>query len=192
MKRIAQIILFGFVIILLISFNKLYFANNDQIKKEVKISFDDQLIDKKTNNTIKNLTYEVKIGNKFEYKITSDLSEITNSNNQEIIKMNKVEAKIIDVNNIPLIINSEYADYNKVAYNTKFRKDVSLKYLNNTIYADKIDIDFQTNKAKIFQNVKYEGSLGTIKSDNIEINFLTKKIDIFMNNENEKINITKN
>ena len=66
-----------------------------------------------------------------------------------------------------------------------------MEYMDHKIYSDKIDLSFENNIAKIFENVRYVGAYGTIKSDNIEVNLLTKKVDIFMNNENENVEVNK-
>lgn len=191
MKRIVQFSLFFIVILTLFFFNKLYLSKNNKIIVKSD-NLNDQIISKTENNLIKNLKYEVNLDQNKQYIITSDLSELINSNNSEIIKMQKVKALIIDQNRIPLIIKSDNADYNNDNYSTKFRNNVSIEYMNNKIFSDKADLDFENNIAKIFENVRYEGSQGSILSDNIKINLITKKIDIYMNNENDKVQLNKN
>ena len=191
MKRIIQLALMSIVIISMFIINRIYFSDNE--KNLVEKDFPkDQLMQKTDNNIIKSLKYEVQLDKGNWYIITSDLSELTYINDVEIIKMNGVIAKFIDENNFPLVIKSEEALYNNANYNTKFRKNVQIEYLNHEIYADKIDINFQNNTVKIFENVRYKGLEGTIKSDNIVLNLITKKVDIYMNNNNKKIEITKN
>ena len=191
MKRIIQLALMSIVIISVFIINKIYFSDNEKNLVETDLP-QDQLIQKTDNNIIKSLKYEVQLDKGNWYIITSDLSELTYINDVELIKMQGVIAKFIDENNFPLIIKSKEALYNNANYNTKFRKNVQIKYLNHEIFSDKIDINFQNNTVKIFENVRYEGLDGTIKSDNIVLNLITKKVDIYMNNENEKIEITKN
>ncbi len=191
MKRIVQFSLFFIVILTLFFFNKLYLSKNNEIIVKSD-NLNDQIISKTENNLIKNLKYEVNLDQNKQYIITSDLSELINSNNSEIIKMQKVKALIIDQNRIPLIIKSDNADYNNDNYSTKFRNNVSIEYMNNKIFSDKADLDFENNIAKIFENVRYEGSQGSILSDNIKINLITKKIDIYMDNENDKVQLNKN
>ena len=191
MKRIVQFSLFFIVILTLFFFNKLYLSKNNKIIVKSD-NLNDQIISKTENNLIKNLKYEVNLDQNKQYIITSDLSELINSNNSEIIKMQKVKALIIDQNRIPLIIKSDNADYNNDNYSTKFRNNVSIEYMNNKIFSDKADLDFENNIAKIFENVRYEGSQGSILSDNIKINLIKKKIDIYMDNENDKVQLNKN
>ncbi len=190
MKKFVQIALFCLVILALFVFNKIYFTKDiDNIAQP--IIKDEQTVRPSDNNIIKNLKYEVKLDKNNEYIITSDLSELINAQGIEIVKMQTVTAIIIDQNKIPLIIKSKYADYNNSNYNTQFRDNVSMEYMDHKIYSDKIDLSFENNIAKIFENVRYVGTYGTIKSDNIEVNLLTKKVDIFMDNENDNVEVNK-
>ena len=191
MKRIAQLTLLGVVIFTVFFFNKIYLSKT---KNNVVIPgvFNDQLNIKTKNNLIKNLKYEVNLDQNKQYIITSDLSELINSDDFEVFEMQTVRALLLDKNKIPLIITSDNADYNNINYNTKFRNNVSIEYLNNKIYSDKAELDFKNNVAKIFENVRYVGSQGTVISDNIEIDLITKEIDIFMNNENDNVELNKN
>ena len=191
MKRIIQLALICIVLISVFIINRIYFSDNE--KNLVETDFPkDQLMQKTDNNIIKSLKYEVQLDKGNWYIITSDLSELTYINDVELIKMHGVIAKFIDKNNFPLIIKSEEALYNNANYNTKFRKNVQIEYLNHEIFSEKIDINFQDNTVKIFENVRYKGLDGTIKSDNILLNLITKKVDIYMNNKNERIEITNN
>ncbi|MDC3135635.1 hypothetical protein OA433_01070 [Candidatus Pelagibacter sp.] len=190
MKKIVQLTLLSFIILALSIFYKIYFSKEDNTNSK-SLTPSEQLIQPSENNIIKNLKYEVMLDRNNEYIITSDLSELINTGGVEIIKMQIVTAIIKDENKIPLIIKSKFAEYNNFNYNTKFRENVSVEYLNHKIFSDKIDLSFENNVAKIFENVRYVGSDGTIISDNIEINLLTKKVDIFMDNKNDKVELNK-
>ena len=190
MKKIVQLTLLSFIILALSIFYKIYFSKED-ITNSKSLTPSEQLVQPSENNIIKNLKYEVMLDRNNEYIITSDLSELINTGGVEIIKMQIVTAIIKDENKIPLIIKSKFAEYNNFNYNTKFRENVSVEYLNHKIFSDKIDLSFENNVAKIFENVRYVGSDGTIISDNIEINLLTKKVDIFMDNKNDKVEVNK-
>ena len=190
MKRIIKFALLCIVIISIIVVNNIYFSSTKNTIYETADQTD-QIVQETDNNIIKSLKYEVKLEQDNWYIITSDLSELTYINDVELVKMQGVEAKFIDKNNLPLIISSDEALYDNANYNTKFRKNAQIDYLNHKIFADKIDINFQDNTAKIFNNVKYVGLDGTIDADNIVLNLITKKVDIYMNNEKENIEITK-
>ena len=190
MKRIIQLTLLCIVMISVFIFNNIYFSKNK--KPIIETNFPEDQLNKKTeNNIIKNLKYEVQLEQNNSYIIISKISEVKYVKNVELVEMRDVVAKFIDKNNLTLIIKSDEAMYNNSNYNTKFRKNVRIEYMNNEIFSDKVDIDFQENTVRIFDNVKYVGIDSAINSDNITINLITKKVDIYMNNKNDNVEITK-
>ena len=68
MKKIAQLGLFGFVILALFIFNKIYFSKNDKNITKPKI-IKKKLVEETENNLIKNLKYEVKLDQGNQYII---------------------------------------------------------------------------------------------------------------------------
>ena len=188
MKKFIQLILFLFLIIISIIFYKVYFDNTKEPATVNKIQNDNSLTNTE-NNLIKNLKYEIKLNQDNQYIITSDLSEITYENNIEIVKMQNVEAIFIDQTNIPIIVTSDQAIYNNSSYNTKFNKNVKIKYLDNLILSDYMGLDFNNNLITINKNVKYNGLQGTILADNVKINLITKKIEIYMNSIKDKVEV---
>jgi len=173
-----------------------YFFYNAYLVKEVTSNLetmptDNEFLEKSTNNQIKNLRYEINLDDNNQYIITSNFSELINYNEYEIVKMQGVEAIFLEKEKMPILIKADNADYNNENYNTEFRDNVLIEYMNNKIFSDKLNLDFTNNKIKIFENVLYKGELGTMKSDNMIINLTTKKIDINMNNENKNVELIK-
>ena len=147
---------------------------------------------KNGENVIKNLNYEISLDKDTKYTISSDLSELVNIENAELIKMNKVKGTIIDKNKITIMITSEQAEYNSLDHSTKFTDNVLIEYLNNKIYSDNLELNFKNNVIKIYENVRYLGSNGEMIADNINVNILTKKINIYMDNGHDNIRLYKN
>ena len=189
MKKVIKLILFLLLIIISIIFYKIYLSENTKSKVEVNISEEGQATNPE-NNLIKNLKYEVKLNNNNQYVITSDLSEITYKNGNEVVKMQKVIALLLNKKNIPLTITSERAIYNNFNYNTKFSQNVRVEYLNNIILSDKLEFDYNNSLITIYENVEYDGIQGNIIADNIKIDLLTKKIEIYMSNTNDNVEVT--
>jgi len=156
-------------------------SENKNVKNEQKTNVENK------NNLIKNLRYEVNFDNNTQYIITSDLSELQYQGEYEIVFMQKVVAKIIDENNVELTITSDNAIYNNSTYNTNFSENILIKYMDNIIYSDNLDLDFNENIVKIYNNVVYEGVKGKIKTDNVLVNLLNKNVEIFMTNPEKKI-----
>ena len=147
---------------------------------------------KNDENIIKNLNYEITLDKGTKYTISSDLSELVNIENIELVKMKKVKGTIIDKNKITITITSDQAEYNSLDHSTKFTDNVLIEYLNNKIYSDNLELNFKNNLIKIYENVRYLGSNGEMIADNINVNILTKKINIYMNNKSDRVILYKN
>ena len=191
MKRIIQLVLILILILVSAIVYIIYFSENKETPKKTE-AIDEQPSSETKNNLIKNLKYEVRFDQDNQYIITADLSEITYDNNIELVSMQKVVAIFIDKNNIPTVITSDKAIYNNSNYNTNFSENIRIEYLDNIIFADKMDLDFNKDIIKIYENISYQGAQGTIKTDNIYIDLITKKIDIYMDNKSDNVEVITN
>ena len=188
MKKFIQFFLFLLIIVISIFINQTY-LKKDEIKKNVlEIEQNDSLIDDK-NNLIKNLKYEIKFDNNTQYIITAELSEITYNEGVEIVKMQKVKAKFIDEKKKILSILSNEAIYNNSTYNTSFKDNINISYMQNSINSKNLDLDFQNNIVSIYNNVIYKGSESEIKADNVKIDLISKKTTISMDNSGKKVEV---
>ena len=188
MKRIIQLILFLFIILIAFIFYTTY-LDEDKKPKLTSLESEKDLPISNKNNLVKNLKYDVKFEEDKKYTISSNLSEITYENNIEIVKMQKVTAIFLDETNIPLTVLADKATFNNSNYNTTFSENVIIRYIDNIIISDKMDLNFEDSSILIYENVKYEGLQGSVKADNVKINLITKKIEIYMDNNKEKVEV---
>ena len=186
MKRFIQLFLFFIIIIISIIFYNYYFVQKNIVNTNDKITEDLSPIESK-NNIIKNLKYEIKLTDNSEYIITSEQSEIISINNNEIVSMNIVVAQFIDADNSVLTVTSDEAEYNSSIYDTKFRKNVKITYLDHVIYSEKLDLNISKNNVIIYDNAIYQGMQGEIKADNMVLDLITKDVEIFMDSPKNKI-----
>ena len=190
MKKLIQLSIF--LILITVSFS-FYFnflkTNKTSDLKEIEIKENSSLLDS-DNNLIKNLEYNVTFDNNTKYTITAELSELKYEDDIEIVEMQFVTAIFNDKDGIPLIITSKNASYNNLNYNTSFYDSVKVIYLSNVLLSEKLDINFNKNIIKIYENVVYEGLQGTVKADNVKLNLVSKNMEIFMQNDNKKIGIS--
>ena len=188
MKKVSQLLLIFFLVLISIFFYFYYFKSTEQINKS-NDKVKNEILSENQNNLIKNLEYQVKFDNNSQYLISADLSELMYVDNVEIVKMQKVEAKFINEENLPLKITSDKANYNNSNYNTEFSQNIVIQYEDNLIKSENLDLNFTENIVIIYNNVVYEGLNGLAKTDNIKIDLITKKINIFMNEEKKKIEL---
>ena len=190
MKRIIQLILFLFIILIAFIFYTTY-LDEDKKPKLTSLESEKDLPISNKNNLVKNLKYDVKFEEDKKYTISSNLSEITYENNIEIVKMQKVTAIFLDETNIPLTVSADKATFNNSNYNTTFGGNVIIRYIDNIIISNKMDLNFEDSSILVYENVEYEGLQGSVKADNVKINLITKKIEIYMNNKENKIEVEK-
>ena len=188
MKKFIQFFLFLLIIVISIFINQTYFKKNEIKKNVLEIEQDNSLINDE-NNLIKNLKYEIKFDNNTQYIITAELSEITYNEGVEIVKMQKVKAKFIDERKKILSIVSNEAIYNNSTYNTSFKDNINISYMQNSINSKNLDLDFQNNIVSIYNNVIYKGSQSEIKADNVKIDLISKKTTISMDNSGKKVEV---
>ena len=101
-----------------------------------------------------------------------------------------MNAEILRENQDIIYIYSKTANYNKINNNTVFKKKVNVKYGNQTINSEILNLNFKDNLIEILQNVDYVNENTKIKADKVEIDLLYKKLKISMIDKNDKVNIT--
>ena len=189
MKKIIQI--FIFIIIIIVSI----FVYKSYLEIDSKSNFERETSTLSNNNTIKNFKYEVSLDTQGKYIINSEQSNFNNMRNEidgnisEIINMQIVNAVYIDKNNTQITITANEAIYNSATYETEFKNNVKINYLNHQILSDKLILNFTENIMTITENVKYDSPLISSKSDFVKLNLLTKEIDVFMKNKNDKVKV---
>lgn len=188
MRKIIKIFLIILLLILTFLIYSLYFKNN-QKNTEIKETQKERGDEIEQNNSIKNLKYEAKIENRFNYEIFSELSEIFYENTNEKIKMKNVIAEYKDNKENKIVVKSENAILDNNNFDTKFFGNVEVAFKKDIIYSDKLNIDFNNKLINIFSNVKYLGINGIINADNIEIDLTTREININMNDKKDSIEI---
>ena len=186
MKKTIQIVLFLLLISLIYFFYKTHFEEEEKITIKQE-TIDKTNTDKIDNNLIKNLEYDIKINENNNYNLTSEYSEISYQDGFETVKMRQVKGVFTIKDSEPIIITSDFATYNNVNYNTTFERNIKIIYLDNVIYGEILNLDFEKNNITISNNVKYDGPNGVLFTDNILINLITKKIDIFMDKSDKKV-----
>jgi len=182
---IQGLILLLITLTVIIFYNK-YFKIKKKVEEPLKI-VEEQSLQEDDSNLIYNLNYNSKDIENNQYFINSGSGKIS-ENNSEFL-MNDVNAKIILNDMTEITIYSDNAIYNSNTYNTNFYGNVVAKYEFNTIYSQKLDLDFELNLAKIYEDVLFENLNSKIKTDKIEFDLKTKNILVQMNNKNEKVNV---
>ena len=195
-KNILQIGLIVLLVILSGFFYQKYMVSNNTSDKISKAKDPTKIVDenlflkenKKTENIIENLKYtsEDLFGN--IYIINAKSAQVKESKIDQI-KLFEVTAEIIQKDDEVIYINSDIADYNKINNNTIFNKNVNVKYGDQSIDAELINLDFSKNLIKIEDDVYYKNNNIKLNADKIEIDIESKKSKITMNKNEDKVKI---
>ena len=141
------------------------------------------------SNIIENVNYTSKDTQGNEYTINASKGEIDYSNSN-ILYLTNVYAIIKLKNSEKITISSDYGKYNSDNYDTIFSKNVLIKYLNNKITGEYLDLSLEGNLMIISKKVTYNNLNNLLKADVIEMNLKTKDTKIFMYENEKKVKIT--
>ena len=195
-KNIIQFLLIAMLIILSAVFYQKYMISSNTGKKLLEKKIDNKttneklLLDKSKEaaNVIENLRYTSNdlFGN--TYVINAQSAQVEEGKIDQV-KLFEVMAKIIQKDDEVIYINSNFADYNKINNNTIFQKNVNVKYGDQSIDADIINLNFSKNIIKIEENIYYKNNNAKVNADKIEINIETRKLKISMNEQEDEVEI---
>lgn len=166
-----------------------YFFHLKSKKENLSIKEDIKLKEEvKNSNIIKNIKHISKDVEGNEYVIEAIQGEI-DLTNSEIMFLEDVTATIKPINDSHILITSDFGKYNIQTYESNFSKNVIIKYLNNKITAEYLDISLTNNLMIISENVIYTNDENILKADIAEMDIKTKDTKIFMYKNYKKVNI---
>ena len=183
-KIFIQILLSVLILIIFFSIYQRYF-------KKTLVSDRSQIEEKEINqsNSLENITYDSVDREGRKYIVTAE-SGFFNEQEPDIVFMNNANAKIILLDGSIIYIKSSTAEYNSLNYDTKFQKDVKLKFLEHNVFCNNLNIFFQDNLLEAYNDLTYKNLDIIMLADKIEIDLLTKNSKIFNFNES-KVKIKK-
>ncbi len=192
MKRRKLIIL---LIIIIISSLFFLIVNNDKKKTSAKKDKDNVNLEENNekneiynSNIIKDVNFSTKDKKGNEYTIYASQGEIEFSNTN-IVYLTEVKGVIKLKNSNIINISSNFGKYNSDNFDTIFSKNVIIKYLDNIITGDYLDLSLMGNLMTISKKVTYKNKENILEADVVEMNIDTKDTKIFMYEDKKKVNI---
>ena len=110
-------------------------------------------------------------------------------NNQDIIFLKNVKAKINFDEKKIITVNSERAIYNISNFDTEFLDNVKLEYDENKLSCDKILAKFSQNYAILSGNLEFKSLITKLYADQMEVDLIARTTKTSMFDENNKIKI---
>ena len=196
-KTIVQLLIFFVIIIFLYFFIKNTFFTDDIKVTNVDLDGKEKNILEITNsekeseesNIIKNLYYKSIDEGGNQYVLEAESGEKVE--NKNFLKLYKVRAQIKLVNKSIILINSDFANYDSITFETNFYQNINGSYEDNKFSSENLDLLFKDNKAMIYNNIKFKDTNIEGAADKIKLDLLTGDIIITMK-DTQKIQIIKN
>ena len=196
-KKIFQYSLLILLFVVSFLFYYKYFFKDD---KKVELNKSENIVKKKNpevnqndgnKNIIENLKYvsEDLLGN--TYTVIAQ-SATLKEDKISVVQLFEVNAEITRQDQEVIYIYSKTANYNKVNNNTVFKGRVNVKYEDQTIVSETLNLNFEDNLIEILDNVYYVNKNTKINADKVEIDLIYKKLKISMINKDNKVSITSN
>lgn len=188
LKKYSKIFLIFLICLIYFAIFKLYQKKNN--KEIYSSSIEQSIILEKDLDIIKDVVYSAKDSRGNEYSIRAKEGH-TKLSNKETILLKNIKALIILNDGSNINIYSKYANYNIVNYDTIFREEVILEFLDSKLSADYLEFSLQKNLILMSDNIIFNNPDNMIKADVLEINIKSKDTKIYMNNLKKKVNIKK-
>ena len=193
-KKVFQYSLLIILFVVSFLFYYKYFFKDD---KKIELNKSENIVKKEdpvvnqndgNKNIIENLKYvsEDLLGN--TYTVIAQSATLKEDKISEV-QLFEVNAKITMQDQEAIYIYSKTANYNKINNNTVFKKSVNVKYGDQTIDSETLNLNFENNLIEILDNVYYVNKNTNISADKVEIDLLYKKLKISMINKNNKVSI---
>ncbi len=141
---------------------------------------------KQSSNKILDLSYRSsdEKGNTYEIK---SVSGSIDEENENILFLKNVTAKILIFDYGTFEIKSKNAEYNKLTLDTHFFNEVNLLYLDHFINSGDLFLKYVDKEVKITNNVKYNYNNNFLKADEIYLDLVKRTSQIYMKDKNKKV-----
>ena len=170
------------IIMIILTIYVFFFSNKEQeIINNTNISTN-------IDNKIVDLNYNAVDEEGNSYIIESKSGKVSeNDKNTLLLKEVIGIIKIKDTEDI--IILSDFAEYNKITFDTYFYENVKLKYEGHSIDSDTLLMDYNDKNINIKNNVVYKGYNNKLLADMVEIDLVSKLSKIYMLDKENKVKV---
>lgn len=186
-KLLVQITLFILILSIISASYIIFFQKFSIYDKE--ISRENTQNQKKADNQINDLKYFSRDEKGNSYLLNAETGYPDEENNY-IIYLTSVDAKITFDENNQIIVTSDKAVYNNSTYDTEFLGNVIINYNEHQLTTNKMSALISKNIAILSGNVVYKNSSTNLYADKIEYDLIKRKSKISMLDKNKKIKVT--
>ena len=181
-KSLIQIGIILVIIMIIFLIYTFFFLNKDQDiinNSNINTDIDNKIVDLKYNAIDKE-------GN--SYVIESKSGKVSEKN-KNILILKKVIGIIKIKDSEDIVIFSDFAEYNKITFDTYFYDNVKLKYEGHSINSDTLFMNYDDKNINIENNVVYEGYNNKLLADMVEIDLVSKFSKIYTLDKENKVRV---
>ena len=190
-KKVIQILIILLIILISYLVLNIYFFDKKDISD---LDLNENLVIEEDNlnfdNVMENLEYKSsdKSGNNYIIKAKKGKVNLKKKN---LLILEDVYGEIKLVGKSTIYIYSNFAQYNKNNFDTRFYQNVLVNYEDKRFNCDNLDLFFKDNFGTMYNNIVFVDENTQIIADQVNMNLLNGDINIKMFQEEKKIKILK-
>ena len=191
-KKVIQILIILLIILISYLVLNIYFFDKKDISD---LDLNENLVIKEDNlnsdNVMENLEYKSSDKSGNNYIIKAKKGKI-NLEKENLLILEDVYGEIKLVGKSTIYIYSNFAQYNRNNFDTRFYENVLVNFEDKRFNCDNLDLFFKDNFGSMYNNIVFVDENTQINADQVNMNLLNGDINIKMFQEEKKIKILKN
>ena len=190
-KKIIQILIILLIILISYLVLNIYFFDKKDIP-DLDLSKNLIIIEDNINldNVMENLEYKSSDKSGNNYIIKAKKGKV-NLEKENLLILENVYGEIKLVGKSTIYIYSNFAQYNKNNFDTRFYQNILVNFEDKRFNCDNLDLFFKDNIGSMYNNIVFVNKNTQINADQINMNLLNGDINIKMFQEEKKIKILK-
>ena len=190
-KKVIQILIILLIILISYLVLNIYFFDKKDISD---LDLNENLVIEEDNlnfdNVMENLEYKSSDKSGNNYIIKAKKGKV-NLEKENLLILEDVYGEIELVGKSTIYIYSNFAQYNRNNFDTRFYQNVLVNYEDKRFNCDNLDLFFKDNFGSMYNNIVFVDENTQINADQVNMNLLNGDINIKMFQEEKKIKILK-
>ena len=190
-KKVIQILIILLIILISYLVLNIYFFDKKDISD---LDLNENLVIEEDNlnfdNVMENLEYKSSDKSGNNYIIKAKKGKV-NLEKENLLILEDVYGEIKLVGKSTIYIYSNFAQYNKNNFDTRFYQNVLVNYEDKRFNCDNLDLFFKDNFGSMYNNIVFVDENTQINADQVNMNLLNGDINIKMFQEEKKIKFLK-
>ena len=190
-KKVIQILIILLIILISYLVLNIYFFDKKDISD---LYLNENLVIEEDNlnfdNVMENLEYKSSDNSGNNYIIKAKKGKV-NLEKENLLILEDVYGEIKLVGKSTIYIYSNFAQYNRNNFDTRFYQNVLVNFEDKRFNCDNLDLFFKDNFGSMYNNIVFVDENTQINADQVNMNLLNGDINIKMFQEEKKIKILK-